>query len=174
MRLTELSGQTDFPTNDFDEASAETLELLVMNREIVSSSHEIAEGVSFLYKAGHVALTATANNVLPTTRAEAVSYGVTLYESVATMLRPLTDPSIHNGLNANKAMLNAHLRLKRRFINELSDANDQFLTEMPHTAQVVAAGGEREFPQDVSFVLAGAALARQLEQYAADPSLLLQ
>lgn len=174
MRLIELPAPTDFPTSDIDQATADTVELLVMNREIVTNSHEIAEGTSFLYKAGHVALTATARSVLPHERAEAVSYGVTLYESVATMLRPLVDPSIHNGLDANKAMLNAHLRLKRRFINELSEANDQFLAEMPQTAQVVAAGGERQHPKDVSFVLAGAALARQLEQYAADPSLLLQ
>lgn len=174
MGVTELPFITDFPNHDIDPATADTLELLVMNQDIVTNSHQLAEGSSFLYKTGHVALTATAKKVLESERAEAIWYGVTLYESVATLIRPMIDPSIHNSLDTNKATINAHLRLRERFDNELIDANDRFMQDMPQTARVVAAGAERQHPHTVSYALAGAALARQLERYAADPSLLLQ
>lgn len=162
MPIITAEADAGFPKADVD--SSDNVELMLLNADIISSSHQSAEAASRLYKTGHLVLNLIAARQLnDEDRQLAFSFGITLFEALSVMVRPKLDDAIHNGEAADKNILAAIGEIDGYLIESAMVAKEQLLDDLPQTSRLIAQAAYRfnRFHSDYS--IGGAALARSLE-----------
>lgn len=167
MSLITLEPQNSFPVGDVSDKNADMLELVLLNLNMVELSHASAENMSYLYKMGHQALVLAAAPFIDNDdRKQAFSYGITVFEAIAALVKPI--PDIHgSSYEINLKVLKASMQLDRRFVTNASEARDVFSAELPRTVLLVGRSASRFCQTYSDYAVTGAAMARQLEVEAA-------
>jgi hypothetical protein len=156
--------QKDFPKTDISDSTAEMLELMLLNRELVDTFHTSAELINFLYRFGHKTMDLTARPHLDdATRLEAFSYGIETFEAVGSFVRPLLGESYPDEETATRQIMTVHKSLDEDFASTLVDAKDRMKEEMPRTTHVIAQSALRFYRPHADYALSGAAIAREVE-----------
>jgi hypothetical protein len=162
MNIVKVEGQHDFPNCDLTRDNAALLELMMQNWDVITSSHESAEGARILFRLGHVSLLKIAKPHLDSKDLlDAFSHGITTYEAMSAMAQPC----VHSEFNTNAALqvITTQSELENDFTGTLTDACDQFRDELPRASNVIGVSATRFCRQGIDYALAGAAIARQLE-----------
>jgi hypothetical protein len=156
--------QKDFPSADISDSTAEVLELLLLNRELIGSFHTSAEFINFLYRFGHRTLDLTANPHLDDmARLEAFSFGIESFEAIAALVRPVLGEEYPDDETATRQVMSVHLALDNDFATTLVDAKDRLKQELPKTTHVIGQSALRFCGRNTDYALSGAAIAREVE-----------
>ena len=155
--------QGNFPKEDISDDTAEILELLLQNRELVGTFHTSAELLRFLYRLGHKTMELTAQPHLDDEhRLRAFSYGIEAFETVGALVRPQAGAQATDE-TATRQIMTVRKSLNRNFAPVLTDARDRMKDELPRTTFVIAQSALRFYRQHTDYALSGAAIAREVE-----------
>lgn len=164
MKLVQLESEVNFPHSDISDDTAATLELLLLNRELVDACHDSAEVACLLYRLGHKALNFAAKpNLADSEHLAAFSYGVSAFEAVSTLVHPLSGSHSLSKQTVALHVMTTHNALTRTFVDTLVDARDKFSEELPRTKQVIGQSAARFCRAHSDYAFSGAAIARELE-----------
>ena len=152
--------EPDFPEKDISDETAAILELLLLNRELVDSSHNSAEIANLLFRLGHSAIDKTASARINATRLSAFSYGVTAFEAVSTLVNPVSE--IPTEQDVALRILAVSSGLDKAFTGTVADARDRFVSELPRTKLVIGQSAARFYFGHDDYAVGGAAMAREL------------
>ncbi len=156
--------QKDFPKADISDNTAEMLELMLLNRDLVDAFHTSAELINFLYRLGHKTMDITARpHIDDRDRLEAFSYGIETFEAVGSFVRPLLGDAYPDDEVATRQIMTVHKSLDGDFASTLVDAKDRMKEEMPRTTHVIAQSALRFYRPHADYALSGAAIAREVE-----------
>lgn len=162
--LHNIEVQKDFPRGDISETTAEILELMLQNRELVETFHTNAEYLNFLYRLGHKTMDITARPHLDDKeRLSAFSYGIEAFEAVGVFVRPTLGDEYPDDETATRQIMTVRKSLDRDFVPTLADARDRMKDAMPRTTFVIAQSALRFCRQYTDYALSGAAIAREVE-----------
>lgn len=154
----------DFPQEDISESTAETLELMLQNRELVEAFHTSAERLNFLYRLGHRTMDLAARPYLDDSeRFRAFSYGIEAFEAIGVFVRPTLGDEYPDDETATRQIMTVRKSLSRDFAPTLTDAKDKMKEDMPRTMFVIAQSALRFYRQHIGYALSGAAIAREVE-----------
>ena len=156
-----MSHEADFPKTDISDETAEVLELLLLNRELVGGFHENAERAHALYRMGHGALHLASKPNIEGDRLAAFSYGIGTLEAIRLLVRPT--PSDLSEYAAGLKVAISTNALATDFVDTIVDAEDKFATKLPRTRQLIGQSATRFFPLHANYAISGAAMARDLE-----------
>jgi hypothetical protein len=155
--------QKEFPKRDISDTTAELLELMLQNQELVEAFHTQAELASFLYKFGHRTIDLTARpHFDDDTRLRAFSFAIGAFEAVGAFVRPQPGDT-HTEEAALHQIVTVNRSLDSDFASALVDAKDRMKDELPRTAHVIAQSALRFHRSHTDYALSGAAIAREIE-----------
>lgn len=157
-----IETQPSFPLEDLSDKNAETLELLLSNKLIVSEFHDVAEKSAWAFKVGHPATTHCAGRLYDGAYIEAVSHGAAVLEAMNTAVVGVAASEADMfRVNSSAHDLISHAsegRLRGHSLAALDDFRDQ----MPLTAEVVGSASRRFFGALTDYAILGAALERRI------------
>lgn len=164
MRLIIPEYQPNFPSEDISEHNAEIIQISLDLQERFAT-HDSLKPQSYLYAFGHGEIDSMIRgNQEYIDQQIAASEGVALYETVASIVRPVHDEAVHNNrllVLETAASLVSHIR--RSYFNTTFDARDEFAEKMPRTKHLIAAKAVEFLGRDTDYAITGAALAWKLE-----------
>lgn len=156
-----MEREVNFPRRDISEDTAEILELLLLNRELVDASHMSAEQAHVLFRLGHRAIEQTSHARINGERLAAFSYGIGAYEAVRTLVQPKEKPLTEQ--DAGMKVIIVNNALTSTFADTVVEAREKFDQEMPRTKYVIGQSATRFHAMFTDYALSGAAIARDLE-----------
>jgi hypothetical protein len=94
-------------------------------------------------------------------RLSAFSFGITAYETVSSMVRPVfEDP---DATKAKLHIMTASHSLSHDLVKTVSEAREAFRQDLPRTAYVIGESASRFCRNYEDYALSGASVARELE-----------
>lgn len=164
MGLLMFEHQPRFPEEDIPDTSAEILEMMLQNRELILGVHENAEEALLLYRLGHEALDkAAALHLDDARRLGAFSAGVASFEAISTLVKPAQNPDDRNLAEVSFSIVHSTQGLDRRFALTLGDMGDKLRAELPRTHRIIGIAATRYHQGYEHYAQGGAAMAREVE-----------
>jgi len=165
MALEIPSEQPRFPLEDLTESNARFLEIMLLHDQTIAQSHDAAESISYLYTAGHASLSTLAlRHLSEDEQAKSVSFGMTTYEAMSSLVRYTIDNDVHNGPLVRNKIATLFVALDEDIEATLSTARDRFSKQMPRASRVVGESAVRFCGERFAeYAVAGAGLIRQAE-----------
>jgi len=134
--ITGITSQSNFPREDLTDANADVLELLMANEQILDTSHEAVEQMSWIFRVGHPTILHSAKKIHDdSSRLSALDHGVKSFEAITAMV--CGEIAVADILSTNREASRL-LHLEPNLTgNYLDEAMEDFQQETPYTAEVV-------------------------------------
>lgn len=164
MNLLTMEAQPNFPHYDISDLNASILELMLQNSTIAAETHRTAETHSWLFRLGHRAIYASMSDAIENKDSlAALSTGVSTYEAISSLVRPIDTLVAHNDPTVNTYFIDPDTPY-RGYLNIIEEAREQFDTSMARTSGVVTAVAQRRHASYTDYAVTGAALAYLAER----------
>ena len=151
-----LEMQPEFPAVDLTVANADTLQLMLANRQVATEYHGAAEAAGPLFRVLHPAIDNTIG--FPSS---AVSHGTMIFEAIHAAVTSATVSEI-NSTRAVVAVSNPSLLRSLGSRVGVLGLADEFRKDMPRTAETIVETFPRQYTADPAYLLAGAAIERTI------------
>jgi len=160
--ITGITSQPNFPREDLTPENADVLELLMANEQILDTSHEAVERMSWIFRVGHPSILHSAKKVHDdTSRLSAINHGVKSFEAITAMVGgEMAIADIFPTHREASRLLHLEPNLTGNYLDE---AMEDFQQETPHTAEVVRSSTARFHGPLVTYAILGAAMSRKFE-----------
>lgn len=160
--ITGISHQPNFPREDLTVENADLLELMMANLEILKTSHEAVEQLSWIFRVGHPTIVFSAAKIHDEdNRLSALNHGVTSFEAITAMVG---GESMNADIQTTNSEANRLLNLEPTHIGDyIDEAVDDFRHNTPHTAEVIRSSAARFHGHLTTYAILGAAMSRKFE-----------
>lgn len=158
--------QPNFPHEDVDPVNAALFSQLLFEASFVEAAHDLAEQHVVAFRVGHQTLKSLSQLLyMDYVQQHAFSYGATIYEALAVVVRP-TAPHSENPLLI-KVKADEVLTLATDAFNagiSLRDQEEQMRDVAPITADLIGTAAQLTPQFDRRFVMMGAAAERSIDR----------
>lgn len=160
--LTGIGAQPNFPAEDLTDENASVLELLLGNSLVVQQGHDQAERHNWVFRIGHPTAVRSAQRLYDGSYIDAVEHGVAVFEAmnVAVVGMHAAQTDVFK-VNSNAYDLLAGFS-DGRLRNETIDALQQFMEDLPRTAEVIASTSRRYVGPLTDYALLGASIEQKM------------
>ena len=158
--------QPNFPHEDINDVNRELFQQLLLEPSYVETSHELAEQHMIAYKLGHHVLNTLSHELnMDIVQVNSFNYGVTLYESIATTIKPVTF-EISGLASLHKSLEDVQLLSASPFdaAMHMRDQEERFIEKTPNMAELVTIGSQLYPRIDQRYARMGAALEWNIDR----------
>lgn len=161
--LTGITPQPNFPREDLIDSNADLLELMMANKDIVQTTHDEVDKLSWSFHIGHKALLVSSSRVYEDPKSlAALNHRISVFEAItASVLGEVIRSDTHGIAHRATELLHMGDRAVDDYYN---DATDIFTHTAPRTAEVVIASSSRFYGSLTTYALIGAASSWRFEQ----------
>ncbi len=158
-----LEPQPNFPFEDIAADNADILELLLASDLVIDAGHRTAEEMHQLFQLGHSSIDAASKRVgYDADQQNAISTGVATMETIRGLLNGIPKVEMR-ALHINTTAIGVTMKTPK-LQSYANQAYEEFMTELPRTAELVCQANRRRHSYLVTYAVLGAALTYQLER----------
>lgn len=160
--------QPHFPYEDVSDVNADVFEQLMFEPDSINMAHEMAEGKVYAFRRGHAALRSLGRGLFfdRPDQQRSFSYGATLYEALATTVRPIEQTVEDSSYPYARGMVNdIHMKSMSSgsFIVEMMDKEEEMVEKAPRVVELFSKAVDYQPDLDRRVLLWGAVVLRSVD-----------